>query len=370
MKQLKIKILLIEDDEEDFILFKNLLKRAETPHDLYWEISAEKGLEKLKHAKIDIAFIDYKLGAQTGLYVLRELKRIRTAVPVIMLTGLKDSELDKKLISFGADDYLIKGELTAGILNRSIRYAIERSKMYQKQQRLVEEQSRRRELENKKDEFINIASHELKTPLTTLKAYAQIMSRSIQNNDISKLNIYSQRMNKQLDILQDYVNDLLDVNKIQAGKLVIRKQDFDIYNMMEEINDQMQEILPEYKLSITPIHQIITADKERIEQVLVNIITNAAKYSSRSKEINVKIQKNNHDIEISVQDFGIGIPKNKQLKIFDRFFQVDKVKGINTGGLGLGLYISKSIIDQHNGKIWVKSVEGKGSTFYFTIPLN
>lgn len=235
--------------------------------------------------------------------------------------------------------------------------------------KLEAERDRLKYLERLKDEFIGIASHELKTPLSSLKAYNQIICRYVIKNDYSKIADLNKRMERQLNTIQDYINDLLDVNKIQAGKLILRMETFDVYDLLTEQVDSLREILPAYDIRLRPFHQRILADRERLGQVLTNLITNAAKYSCDSREIHVEAGREGQSLVISVRDSGIGISPDQQQKIFDRFYQVRINNAKTAGGLGLGLYICKGIIERHGGRIQVASQIGRGSTFSFSIPV-
>lgn len=228
----------------------------------------------------------------------------------------------------------------------------------------------RKDLEWRRDEFVSIASHELKTPITTIKAFAQIATkRLMQQND--KANAYFlENINQQTDKLAILVNDLLDVNKIQAGKLIFTKKEFDFDAMLKKIIIDFQYT--------TQTHQIINegqtgkkiiGDEDRIGQVVINLLSNAIKYSHGKDKVIVRSTADKKSITVSVQDFGIGIPREKLKKVFDRFYRVRESETGGMGGFGLGLYISSEIIKRHHGKIWVESQEGKGSTFFFTLPI-
>lgn len=228
-----------------------------------------------------------------------------------------------------------------------------------------------KELELRKDDFVNMASHELKTPLTSMKLYLDILMSKIKNhnddNAIKTLN----SIKYQTDRLTELVNDLLDVSRLQTGKLIFNKEEFRLDMLVEENVGELSGITRSQKIVIakkTPIK--IYADKYRIYQVITNLITNAIKYSPAHTDIIVKIVKNNEMAVVSIQDSGIGISKEQQKKIFDRLYQVSDPHEKTFPGLGMGLYISKEILSRHNGKIWVESEKGKGSTFYFSLPLD
>ena len=228
----------------------------------------------------------------------------------------------------------------------------------------------RKKLEQRKDEFIGIASHELKTPLTSIKGYTQILERIIQEMGDEKLKTYLKKTNTYIDRLNSLISDLLDVSKIQAGKLQMNFSTFNLKAIIKEGIETMQHTNTNHLIKLEGSANItIIGDKHRLEQVFTNLLSNAIKYSPHGKEVIVRLYKKDNEIHVSVQDFGVGIPKEKQSKLFDRFYRVEETAK-QFSGLGIGLYISCEIIQRHNGRMWVESEEGKGSTFYFTLPIN
>lgn len=234
-------------------------------------------------------------------------------------------------------------------------------------QKLIDEATM--ELLGKKDEFISIASHELKTPVTSLKAILQIIERATQmKEEMKPLHAFAQKANKQVDKLTELIKDLLDVTKIQSGKLELRKSDFILEDLIAECMDELQNNSPTHQIILEGEARLqIYADRNRLEQVLINLISNAIKYSPKSDKVIIKTEKLNEGIKIAVTDFGIGIPTDKLPLLFDRFYRVDQ-NSKKYAGLGLGLFISSEIIKRHDGYIDVESEEGKGSTFWFVIP--
>jgi signal transduction histidine kinase len=227
-----------------------------------------------------------------------------------------------------------------------------------------------KELEQRKDDFINMASHELKTPITSMKLYIDVLiSRVRETKDDKSLRILSS-IKEQSERLQELVNDLLDVSRIQTGKLNFQKTDFRIDELIQDCIETLQGTTTDHKLVFsqdTPT--MIHADKFRIYQVVTNLLTNAIKYSPKGRKIEISVQKTSHDIVVSVRDYGIGIPKNQHKKIFERLYQINNPGEKTYPGLGMGLYISKEIVKRHKGKIWVVSEKGKGSEFFFSLPL-
>ncbi|MEO6509017.1 MAG: ATP-binding protein [Patescibacteria group bacterium] len=228
--------------------------------------------------------------------------------------------------------------------------------------------TKQKALERRKDEFLSIASHELKTPVTSIKAFTQILeSRFKKIGDVTS-QTYLSKMNVQLNRLTNLVNDLLDSTRVEAGKLELNTEFFSISSLIDEVIENIQ--LTSQKHTIIKkgeSRELVWGDKDRTEQVLINLINNAIKYSPRSDKVIVTMYDEEGFVKIGVEDRGIGIAKNKIHKIFDRFYRVDSKEGEFTG-LGLGLYISAEIIRRQDGQMWVESEEKVGSTFYFTLP--
>jgi signal transduction histidine kinase len=220
-----------------------------------------------------------------------------------------------------------------------------------------------------KDEFMSIASHELKTPITSMKASMQILDRRAQSGpEFSSMRPFVKSANRQINRLTDLVNELLDVTRIQSGKLILDPQLTPLHELVKETVEEMQHISHHiYTIKELP-EAYVNVDSKRIQQVIVNFLSNAAKFSPGSTDIVIGIAKENNSVKFYVQDFGIGIPKMKIPLIFERFYRVEE-NGTVVQGLGLGLYICSGIIKSHQGDIGAESLPEKGSTFWFTLPL-
>ncbi len=230
--------------------------------------------------------------------------------------------------------------------------------------------SKQKELEKRKDEFINMASHELKTPITNLKVLAQFLEQKFTYNKQTESALYLGKMNKQINKLVGLVNDLLDVTKMHAGKLKLNKRLFNIDDLIKEVVDEIQSVTITHTISLVSETKLaVLADYDKIAQVVTNLLTNAIKYSPKKTDILVGVSENDNNAVISVSDSGLGIREKHHKNIFEKFFRVTESRTSTYPGLGMGLYISKEIINIHGGTIWVESQEGKGSTFFFTLPL-
>ena len=222
----------------------------------------------------------------------------------------------------------------------------------------------------RKDEFISMASHELKTPVTTIKAFAEILLYDFQNENNTTATDYLTKMNRQIDKLTRLIADLLDATKVNAGMLQFEEENFDFNELVIEMADQMQLTSLRHKIELNLSKTCnICGDRGRLGQVINNLISNAIKYSPSASRIIVGTDVTANSVELSVQDFGIGIPIEQQSEVFNRFFRAGDTKAKNFPGLGLGLYISNEIIKRHSGTLTFKSEVGKGSTFYMNLPI-
>lgn len=228
-----------------------------------------------------------------------------------------------------------------------------------------------KQIEKRKDEFLSIASHELKTPLTSIKAYMQLLARTFKENTVNQdSKKYLERTQIQLEKLNNLIADLLDISKIESGNLQFNKKEFDFENLLKNSLDIIKQTNPEYNIVKTNINTAtIYGDDIRIEQVIINYLNNAIKYSPDSKNIKIStVINNNNELVFSVKDEGVGVPEAKQKDIFKKFYRVEE-NSHRFQGLGIGLYICSEIIRRHNGTVGVKSKPSKGSEFYFTLPV-
>jgi PAS domain S-box-containing protein len=225
-----------------------------------------------------------------------------------------------------------------------------------------------RALENK-DEFIGIASHELKTPLTGIKAFLQISEAKLQDGEYQLVDNFIRKAGAGVLKLEGLINELLDISKIQAGKMQYTFAKLYVRDVVDDCTEQMLHQYKTHTISVEGDLDVeFEGDKFRLEQVVSNLLTNAIKYSPNSKKVVLKVKRAGEKVHFCISDFGIGIPKEKTDSIFERFFRIEK-DSKNFSGLGLGLYITKEIILRHKGEIWVESEPEKGSDFHFMIPL-
>ena len=230
-----------------------------------------------------------------------------------------------------------------------------------------------KKLDELKSSFLSVTSHELRTPVTPIKGYLQMLLNqkigSITEEQKKILKIIQRNTNR----LDHLIQDILDISRLESDTMRFIPEKTDVKTMVEETVETMQSSadVKNIKINLELKDDIpeLTIDKERIKQVIINLLNNAIKFSPDNSSINVKVRREKDDILFEVQDFGRGVPEDKQIKIFETFYQVDSKGDRKFGGVGLGLSISKGIIQAHSGDIWVESTLDTGSTFRFTLPL-
>jgi PAS domain S-box-containing protein len=226
-----------------------------------------------------------------------------------------------------------------------------------------------KELEQRKDDFVSLVCHELRTPLASIKGYSQLLERATRDNDAITHTLVKKQL-ASVSTLSALVSDLLEVSRIQSNSLSYKHSSFDVYKLIADTIELVRNTHKSCKIKHTNRIEsvILYADWMRIQQVLINILNNAIKYNQRNKEIVLETVKEGENIIISVQDFGIGIPQCEQDRLFEQFYRASHTIE-RFSGLGIGLYLSKQIVQHHGGDIWLESDVGKGSTFYIRLPV-
>lgn len=234
----------------------------------------------------------------------------------------------------------------------------------------LEDITKKKLIEQQKDDFVGYVTHELKTPITSLSAFIQLLQSYHEKTGDKKSQFLLAKVSAQLERLTKLLNSFTHVYKAQTGKLELNKEVLDLYELVREIVEMFQYTTPTHTITIEgTITKPLLADKERIRQVIINLLINAIKYSPNTTTIIIKFSEKSRQVVVSVQDFGPGIPKEVQSRIFERFFRLRENQDYNVKGLGLGLYIALEIIKAHKGKLWVESTGGTGSTFSFSLPV-
>jgi PAS domain S-box-containing protein len=245
--------------------------------------------------------------------------------------------------------------------------AIENARLYTEQ---VEARRKVEDLSRLKDEFLSIASHELRTPVTSIKGYTQLAKALISENDLNTSEEYLNVALDQIDRMSRLILELLDVSRIETGRLEIRRETIDWTPFVRSVVNRHHTAVTDrhFHVDVPDESAEVQGDRDRLEQVIGNLLENAVKYSPDGSDITIKVRDENDRIVTAICDRGIGIPTDEIGQVFERFHRGRQVSSTNYGGLGLGLYISKQIVERHGGSIWVESREGQGTTFYFALP--
>jgi PAS domain S-box-containing protein len=255
----------------------------------------------------------------------------------------------------------------AEVLAERAALAIENAKLYTDQ---VEARRKVEDLSRLKDEFLSIASHELRTPVTSIKGYTQLAKTLIRENDLATSEEYLDIALDQIDRMSRLILELLDVSRIETGRLQIRRESIPWSNFVRDVVHRHHTAFSDrhFKVDVDGDERIVNGDRDRLEQVLGNLLENAVKYSPEGSDISVDVDDRGDHVVTAVSDRGMGIPADELGQVFERFHRGRHVSSTNYGGLGLGLYITKQIVERHGGQIWVESREGQGTTFYFSLP--
>lgn len=365
-------ILIVDDKPENLFSLKKTLEQNAFEVDT--AASGDEALKKILKRKYAIAILDVQMPGMDGFEVARIISGHSQAkdMSIIFLSAVNtDKSFVKKGYASGAVDYVVK-PVDPDVLMLKVKTFYRLYQQHQELQEarraLEEEVEIRKQAEKQKDEFMSIASHELKTPLTSITAYLQLLENTIDDPS-SEAYIFLQRALSQSNKLHSLIKDFLDTSRIESGKLQLNKREFDFSNLLANAVDLISKMHPSKKIFTEGVTDILVyGDEMRLEQVLVNYLTNAIKYSPEAKEVKVRCEIHEDQLTVQVIDQGIGIPKARQKKLFEKFYRVDEAS-VRFEGLGMGLFICKEIITRHDGMVGVESEVGQGSVFYFRIPV-
>ncbi len=383
-----LRILIIDDNYSDRELFRQLLLKDDpTAYSISEANLGLNGINLCLSERFDCILLDYFLPDLVGMQFLKYLEDNNQDTPVIMLTGHGNENIAVQALKHGAADYIPKRAVSTESLNRSITNVVEKSRLKTKilrQNNLLEQKNL--ELTKKHDEiarFYHTVSHELKTPLTSMKEFVNIILDGIAGPISEDQKEYLSLVNESCLQMTNDINDLLDVTRIETGKLKVQFAPVDINELIVKVSQLMQPSVSEkgliISLQLAKGLPKVLVDHRRIEQVLTNLLTNAIKFTHSGGDISIfsKIDTSCPQyLKISVVDTGCGIHPDNIPKLFNRLYQVESAhnslgsENSSEAGLGLGLTITKEIIELHHGEVVVHSNMDKGSEFTFTLPLN
>jgi two-component system sensor histidine kinase/response regulator len=348
--------------------------------------SAQSALQQVQTREYDAIVSDIKMPGMDGITLIERLQDLCPDTPTLLITGHGERDLAIRALRVGAYDFIQKpidrdyfiSSLQRAIQTRQMRRQIaaqqEELEQYTRQlEQTVAERTRELvEANAAKDIFISMVSHELKTPLTTLKGITQMLARRLERGDrVEPQNL--RLLDHSVRRMERLVNDLLNTSLIETGMFSMNRQPDDLAAMLQELLSEHGPTMVANLQREIPAGEFPTLiDRERISQVVLNLLSNARKYSQTDAPVLVKLERQGDEALISVTDQGVGIPPEKLAHIFERFYRVSEVdEQIGTSsGVGLGLYIAQKIVERHDGRLTVTSIPGQGSTFTIHLPLH
>jgi signal transduction histidine kinase len=371
-----INILLVEDDDDDFVLVQDLFKEiGNDRYKLNRVASYEEAMALESGGIYDVCLLDYRLGAHDGLELMGDLRTHGFQCPMILLTGQTDEEIDRRAMKAGAADYLIKGQIYGQNLERSIRYSIQQKQLAEERVRNAREQVAREEAEaaNKaKDDFLAVLSHELRTPLNAMLGWVRLLKTNRESDEIFEKAVDA--IERSAVTQTKFVEDLLDITRIVNGTIRLTMRSFSLNQLVAMSADGIRPVAEAKSIEVdyrpSEDEMWIFGDSERVQQIVNNLLSNAIKFTPEGGKVGLSLEQVDGKARISVWDTGQGISKEFLPRVFERYKQANNSTTNRKGGLGLGLAIVKHLVELHGGTISAESDgEGQGSKFTVTIPL-
>ena len=371
MKEKTLQVLLVEDNAGDVRLLREMFdKERPDSFELTHFLRMSEAEVHLAKGGTDIVLLDMGLPDGHGLDTVRRAHRAATNVPMIVLTGLDDEALAAEAMKEGAQDYLIKGQIENRALPRALRHAIERHRM-QTETDLIRTQQIQF-----KDQFLSHVSHELRSPLSAIRQFVTILLDGLAGELQPEQHEYMGIVLRNVKHLQSMINDLLEVTRVQAGKLMIEPQRTSISDAIAYAVDTLQGAATAKRIALSSDMALllpsICTDPTRLRQILIILVDNAIKFTPANGEVRIQARVSEKDpslLVLEVTDSGCGISPDMIERVFERLFQTSDPSLEGRKGLGLGLYICKELVTRQGGQIWAKSTLGRGSVFSVTFPI-
>jgi signal transduction histidine kinase len=363
-------ILLIEDNPGDADLVRLRLVEGDSSVNVSCVSRLADGLASITRQSPSVVLLDLNLPDSHGAETFRKILDHAPGVPVVILSGQDDEALAMKALHQGVQDYLVKGDITSNHLDRAMRYAIERQALLRSLER-----SRHQQLEFK-DQFLSHVSHELRTPLTSIYQFVTILLDGLAGDLNADQRYHLTTVLSSVHQLRAMIRDLLEATRAESGKIRIEPRCITIADLVQQAVSMMSATAKEKRIGLevgldTRI-PFVYADADRVLQVLINLIDNGIKFTPPEGSVLVKacmVEADPTMVYVSVSDTGRGISAEARSLIFERLYQDPNSVDNNRAGLGLGLFITKELVELHGGRIWVASQLGNGSAFSFTLPL-
>ena len=371
MKEKALQVLLVEDNAGDARLLREMFSTERAgSFELTHLLRMSEAMIHLAKGGVDVVLLDMGLPDAHGLDTVRRAHEVAPDVPLIVLTGLDDEALAAEAMKEGAQDYLIKGQIENRALPRALRHAIERHRM-QTESDLI----RTNQLQFK-DEFLSHVSHELRSPLTAIYQFVTILLDRLAGELNPEQHEYLEIVLRNVKQLQSMINDLLEVTRMQAGKLQIELQCTSVSDAIVYTVNTLQTAATAKGIILTSEIELelpsACADPTRIRQILIILVDNAIKFTPATGAVKIQARvsrENPNLLVLEVSDSGFGISPDMTERIFERLFQTPDPASAGRKGLGLGLFICKELVTRQGGEIWARSAPGQGTVFSVTLPV-
>ncbi len=367
-------VLLVEDDEDDYLLARELFREMPERWTLEWARSYDEGAERFRSDEHVACLLDFRLGARTGLDWLREMAPLDVRAPVILLTGQADPEIDERALRAGAMDFLVKGEVNAQTLDRTIRYAIELRRRDRERIQLLDAERARAQAEaasRAKDELLALVSHELRNPLAAIVGWTQVLAR--RPDDLETVQRAIEVIDRNARIQRQLVDDLLDLSRISSGKLRLQMRPLDLEGIVDAAIETAAPAAAARGIALRRAPRArdagLIGDADRLQQVVWNLLSNAIKFTERGGSATVGVEARAGELRLTVADTGRGIRAEFLPQLFEQFTQADASSGRREGGLGLGLALVRRLVEAHGGRVAAASPgPGQGAVFTVRLP--
>ncbi len=363
-------VLLIEDNPGDADLVRLRLVEGRSPVKVNCVNRLSDGLASLETETPSVVLLDLNLPDSRGAETFRRVMEHSPNVPVVVLSGQDDEALAMKAVHQGVQDYLVKGNISSKHLERAIRYAVERQALLR-----ALEISQKQKIEFK-NQFLSHISHELRTPLTCIHQYVTLLLDGIAGAISPDQSDHLKTVLKSVNQLHAMIRDLLEAARAESGKMRIEPRCVSLKELVQQAVAMLRPSADEKRIGLEiGLDQrlpLLLADPDRVLEVLINLVDNAIKFTPNDGAVMIQANMVDADpgsVYVAVSDTGRGISPEAKNLIFERLYQDPDAPDNNRSGLGLGLFICKEIVRLHEGRIWVSSEPGQGSTFTFTLPV-